>query len=130
MRPGSRPWAVRAAAAVPAAAGAVLLTCPRQVVRRVAAEQTVPWVAVARVLGGRLVLQQVLVAVRPTRRRVLAWAAVDALHAASMVPAAALWPAHRRPAALSGALGAASAVLAVALAPLTPGASPARRSRG
>jgi hypothetical protein len=121
---------VRAAAAVPAAVGTVLLIRPRQVVGRVAADETEPWLAVVRVLGGRLVVQQVLVLVRPTRRRVLAWAAVDAVHALSMVPVAAVWPAHRRLAAVSGAVGAASALLALALAPLTPGASPATRSRG
>jgi hypothetical protein len=130
VRPDHRWWAVRAAAAVPAAVGTVLLIRPRQVVGRVAADGTEPWLAVVRVLGGRLVVQQVLVLVRPTLRRVLAWAAVDAVHALSMVPVAAVWPAHRRLAAVSGAVGAASALLALALAPLTPGASPATRSRG
>ncbi len=122
MSTRSRRRAVRAATSVPAAAGAVLLTRPRQVLRLVAPGEPEPPLAVVRVLGGRLVVQHLLVALRPTRRRLLAGAVVDAAHAASMVPAAALWPAHRRQATASGALGAASALAALAL---TPAATPA-----
>jgi hypothetical protein len=106
---------VRAAASVLATAGAVLLARPRQVVRLVAPGEPEPPLAVVRVLGGRLVVQHVLVALRPTRRRLLAGAVVDAVHALSMVPAAAVWPAHRRQAIASGAVGAASALAALAL---------------
>jgi hypothetical protein len=104
---------VRPAAVALAAAGTALLVAPRQVVRWAAPGEPEPPLAVVRVLGGRLVAQQLLVAARPTRRRVLAWAAVDAAHAASMVPAAALWPRHRRLATVSGIAGTASALVAV-----------------
>ncbi len=115
VRSAPRRRAVRAAASVLATAGAVLLARPRQVVRLVAPGEPEPPLAVVRVLGGRLVVQHVLVALRPTRRRLLAGAVVDAVHALSMVPAAAVWPAHRRQAIASGAVGAASALAALAL---------------
>ncbi len=128
MSTRSRRLAVRAATSVPAAAGAVLLTRPRQVLRLVAPGEPEPPLAVVRVLGGRLVVQHLLVALRPTRRRLLAGAVVDALHAGSMVPTAALWPAHRRQAIASGALGAASALVALALTPaVTPAPAVAPR---
>ncbi len=117
MSARSRRRAVRAATSVPAAVGAALLTRPRQVLRLVAPDEPGPPLAVVRVLGGRLVVQHALVALRPTRRRLLAGAVVDAVHAVSMVPAAALWPAHRRQAAASGAVGAASALVTLALVP-------------
>jgi phosphoheptose isomerase len=41
-------------------------------------------------------------------------AAVDALHAASMLTAAVAWPRYRRPALTSAALAAGSAVVTVA----------------
>ncbi len=115
VRSAPRRRAVRTAASVLATAGAVLLARPRQVVRLVAPGEPEPPLAVVRVLGGRLVVQHVLVALRPTRRRLLAGAVVDAGHALSMVPAAAVWPAHRRQAIASGAVGAASALAALAL---------------
>jgi hypothetical protein len=124
----SRRRAVRAATSVPAAVGAALLTRPRQVLRLVAPDEPGPPLAVVRVLGGRLVVQHALVALRPTRRRLLAGAVVDAVHAVSMVPAAALWPAHRRQAAASGAVGAASALVTLALVPaVTPAPAVALR---
>ena len=56
---------------------------------------------VVRLLGGRLVVQHALVLCRPTDRYVRAAAAVDMLHAASMVPL--LWsPRYRRAALVSG----------------------------
>ncbi len=115
VRSAPRRRAVRTAASVLATAGAVLLARPRQVVRLVAPGEPEPPLAVVRVLGGRLVVQHVLVALHPTRRRLLAGAVVDAGHALSMVPAAAVWPAHRRQAIASGAVGTASALAALAL---------------
>ena len=115
LHPAPRRRAVRAATSVLAAAGAVLLTRPRQVVRLVAPGEPEPPLAVVRALGGRLVVQHVLVALRPTRRRLLAGAVVDAVHAASMVPAAAIWPTPRRQAIASGAVGATSALASLAL---------------
>lgn len=117
LHPAPRRRAVRAATSVLAAAGAVLLARPRQVVRLVAPGEPEPPLAVVRALGGRLVVQHVLVALRPTRRRLLAGAVVDAVHAVSMVPAAVVWPAHRRQAIASGAVGVTSALAALALTP-------------
>ncbi len=131
LRSAPRRRAVRAAASVLAVAGAVLLARPRQVVRLVAPGEPEPPLAVVRALGGRLVVQHVLVALRPTRRGLFAGALVDAAHAVSMVPAAAVWPAHRRQATASGAVGVASALLALAPA-VTPAAARrvTRRSSG
>ncbi len=122
--------AVRPLASALAVSGAALLARPRDVVRLVAPDEAAPWLPVLRVLGGRLVAQYLLVALRPTRPRLLAWAAADAAHALSMVPAAALWPAHRRAAAVSGASSAVSALVALALTgPGTPSAAPPARAR-
>jgi hypothetical protein len=64
-----------------------------------------------------VVLQEVAVAAVPARRLVLGGAAVDALHAASMVTAALVWPRYRRAAVLSGAAAATAAVLGLVTAP-------------
>jgi hypothetical protein len=69
-----------------------------------------------RVLGGRLVLQNALAWLVPSRSVLLGGAAVDAAHALSMVAAAARRPGCRRAALTSGATAAASAVAAVAAA--------------
>jgi hypothetical protein len=65
---------------------------------------------VARVLGGRLVLQGIadLAWGRRTRRLGVA---VDLAHAASMLPLAVLWPAHRRTALVSAAAATTTALL-------------------
>ncbi|SFO70577.1 hypothetical protein SAMN05660464_0649 [Geodermatophilus dictyosporus] len=115
-----RQRAVRCAASVMGASGVALLARPRQVVGLVAPDEAEPWLAVVRLLGGRLVVQHALVALRPSRRRVVGGVVVDAVHALSMVPAAALWPGHRRLATVSGAVGAVSAALGLALAPPRP----------
>ena len=66
---------------------------------------------VVRLLGGRLVVQHALVLSRPTSGRVRAAAAVDVLHAASMVPL--LWsPRYRRAAVVSGGFAALYAATA------------------
>jgi hypothetical protein len=66
---------------------------------------------VTRVIGGRTVLQSALVLARPTRERLLTGAAVDAAHAVSMLLALPSRR-HRCAACASGAVAAASAVLA------------------
>jgi len=65
---------------------------------------------VARVLGGRLVLQAGADLVLGRRTRGIG-VAVDLAHAGSMLPVAARWPAHRRTALVSAATAAAMALL-------------------
>ena len=97
--------------------GAVLLTRPRAVAELVAGDSATPPTAVVRVLGARRLVQHLLVLATPTRTVVLASAATDALHAASMVAAAVIWPEYRRSALVSASVATASAVLSVASAP-------------
>lgn len=65
---------------------------------------------VARVLGGRWVVQAAADLVWGRRTRGTG-AVVELTHAASMLPAAALWPAHRRTALLSAAAASCLAAL-------------------
>jgi hypothetical protein len=64
----------------------------------------------ARVLGGRLVLQGIADLAWGRRTRGVA-VAVDLAHAASMLPIAHLWPAHRRTALVSAAAASLTALL-------------------
>jgi hypothetical protein len=94
--------------------GALLAARPAATVRAVCGDGPVPPTAVVRVLGARQVLQSLaLLTHRSTGVRNGA-AAVDALHAASMLTAAVAWPRYRRPALTSAALAAGSAVVTVA----------------
>ena len=70
---------------------------------------------IVRALGLRLVVQHALVLLRRDGTSLRLAAAVDGLHAASMVPALAA-PRYRRAALLSGGLAAVSAVVAARLA--------------
>ncbi|MDQ1662530.1 MAG: hypothetical protein QOJ68_2510 [Blastococcus sp.] len=74
-------------------------------------------VTVTRVLGARTAVQNLVVLVAPSRPVVRAGAAVDTLHALSMLGAALRWPAYRRAALASGAMAAVSAALGRASAP-------------
>jgi hypothetical protein len=65
---------------------------------------------IARVLGVRLVLQAGLDLAWGRRTRGFD-VAVELTHAASMLPAAVLWPAHRRTACVSAALATGIALL-------------------
>jgi hypothetical protein len=107
----------RLLAGASAAWGAVQLAAPERVAHAVQGASPRALVWAARVLGARVVVQNAVVLGRPARAIVLAGAAVDALHALSMVPAALLWPEYRRPALVSGGLAAVNAVLGVATAP-------------
>jgi hypothetical protein len=91
------------------AAGLGLLVRPGAVAAVVAPGFPRERLWIARVLGARLVGQHALVLTRPgpsTRRPA---AAVDALHAVSMLPVLAL-PRYRRAALVTGGLAAASAL--------------------
>jgi hypothetical protein len=79
---------------LPAAAGLAAPDLPRGVVR---------------LLGARRVVQAGVELAVPRRGVVLAGAAVDALHALSMLAAALRWPRHRRAALLSAGTAALAA---------------------
>jgi hypothetical protein len=90
--------------------GAALAIRPAATVRAVGGGP-VPPPALVRVLGGRQVLQSLLLLSAPSRPLVRAAVAVDAVHAASMVAAALAWPRYRRPALTSAGVATASAVV-------------------
>jgi hypothetical protein len=114
---------IRASGVLPVVRGvanAVLVTHPGSVLRAVSTPAPRPARWVVRLLGARVVLQQVAVLAVPTRPLVLLGAAVDALHAASMVATALASPRYRRAAALSAATASGSAVLGLLTAPAAP----------
>jgi hypothetical protein len=111
---------IRAAVVLPIVRGvanAVLVARPGDVLRAASAPAPRPARRVVRLLGARVVLQQVAVLAVPTRPLVLLGAAVDVLHAASMVGAAVAWPRYRRAAASGAVSASASAVLGLLTAP-------------
>ena len=106
----------RLLAAVGAVGGAVLLAEPQEVVDRLCPDLPHNRVWLARVLGARMLLQNVALLVRPTGGLVRVMSAVDLLHAASMVPFVGSARAGRA-AQISGAVAAGYAVVAMAAAP-------------
>ncbi|RBY97897.1 hypothetical protein DQ237_03095 [Blastococcus sp. TF02-8] len=106
----------RALASAGVLAGAALLTMPGPVAAAVAPRFPRERLWLARVLGVRLVAQHGMTLVAPEASVVRVAAAVDALHAASMLPVLAL-PRYRRAALLTGGLAAAYALLAPVVAP-------------
>lgn len=108
---------IRAVAAPLAVGGAVLLVRPEQAARAVRGGGPEPSAWLVRLFGGRVLVQHAAVLLHPTRGLVVAGVVADALHAASMVPTGLAWSDHRRPAWISGAVAAGSAVAAALLAP-------------
>jgi hypothetical protein len=90
--------------------GAALLVRPRETVPALCGDAPVPPTALVRVLGARQLAQELVVLAVPSRTVRLVAAATDALHAASMVAAALVWPRFRRPALTSAAIAAGSSV--------------------
>jgi hypothetical protein len=103
---------MRPATLVRAALGGACLVAPGSVLTVVGGDDRddAATRVVAQVLGARLLLQAGADLVLGARTRGLD-VAVDALHAASMVPVAVLWPDHRRSAVVSAAAAAATAGL-------------------
>ena len=89
--------------------GCALLAAPRRVGRLIGGESAPP--TVVRVLGARRLLQQVVLLARPSPGIAFAAAAVDSLHAASMLGAVRLWPRYRRAGLTSAAVATASATI-------------------
>jgi hypothetical protein len=109
MRP---PRHVRRLAAAQGAIGAVLLARPQRVTELLSNRQHPAPEAILRLLGARMLAQAGVQCVLPTRRTLLAGAAVDASHAASMLLLALHAPRYRRPALASAGLAAAFAASA------------------
>lgn len=108
----------RALAAVLGAAHLPLVIAPDEVAAVLVPGPVRPPRWLVRLLGARVVLQQLVVFTAATRRVVLLGVAVDGLHTASMAAAALCWPRQRRAAAVSALSATASAVLGLATAPV------------
>ncbi|MGY1988172.1 hypothetical protein ACI792_18290 [Blastococcus sp. SYSU DS0669] len=102
---------VRTLATAGLAAGLALVLRPQGVVAAIDPRFPDERRWVARVLGARLVVQHGAVLVSPGPRTLRFAAAVDGLHAASMLPALAL-PRYRPAALVSGGVAALSALAA------------------
>ena len=96
-------------------AGVALLVRPAEVAAAIAPAFPRERLWVARVLGARLIVQHALVLAAPTAAGIRLSAAVDGLHAASMLPVLLL-PRYRRAALVSGGLAAGYALAGRALA--------------
>ncbi len=102
---------VRIWAAGTAAYGTVLLVAPHAVAAEVGRPGRIPASWLVRLLGARQVGQGVLLLAKPTGALSVLAAGVDAVHAASMLAAAHIYPPFRRAAWCSGAVAAASALV-------------------
>jgi hypothetical protein len=110
----------RLLAALGVAGGVALLARPQAVVDAAAPAFPRDRLWLVRLLGARLIAQHGVVLAAPDPRVVRLGSAVELLHAASMVPFVAS-PRYGRAARISGALAAASASAALAIAPRSDG---------
>jgi hypothetical protein len=94
-----------------AALGTTLLVRPRSVASAASTGGSPPGTAVVRLLGLRYVAQGAAQMALPTSEVLMLSAAVDGLHAASMLALAALRAEYRRPALVSAAAATASAAV-------------------
>jgi hypothetical protein len=95
------------------AGGGALLARPDRCAARAAGREAArPPTPIVRILGVRLASQGAAALLRPTRTIVLGGAAVDAIHAASMVGLAAVDGRYRRVALLSAAAAVAAGAAA------------------
>jgi hypothetical protein len=83
--------------------GGAMLIKPDAVSHLLAPDETLPARWLVRLLGGRVFAQGLVEFAWPRRTVLLGGAAIDAAHAASMILATAVLPAHRRAAAASAA---------------------------
>jgi len=95
---------------------AILLLCqPERLLRPIVGSAGTVRPGIVRLLGGRLLLQAIWLSVRPTRTVRRLSAAIDLLHAASMLGLAVGAARYRRPAMVSGLIAAGSAGLTLEL---------------
>lgn len=94
--------------------GAALVLKPTSVAATVGGAEGAPPGWLVRLLGARLLTQGLVQAACPVRQIVVAGAAVDLLHGASMLGAAIALPRYRRAALASALLAGGSAALAIA----------------
>lgn len=87
-----------------------MLARPVAVARLASGSESVPDTRIVRVLGGRQLLQGVVLMIRPKPALVAGAVVIDALHATSMVVAALIWPGYRRAALASATIAGTSAV--------------------
>jgi hypothetical protein len=113
---GSR-RATRAGACAAGAWGLLLLTRPDDVAARLTPRDARPPRWAVRLLGARVAGQAAVTLLLPVCDAAMAGAAVDAVHAASMLAAILRWPRLRRSLLISAAVAATSAVLQTAAAP-------------
>ena len=113
-RPGRRD-ATRLLGGATAATGAALLIWPQALIGRLAGGPRRQETIVVQILGGRQALQGCAQIAYPAVDLVLAGIAVDAMHAASMVILAALWPRYRQSAFASALIAGLSAAAGAAI---------------
>lgn len=104
-RPLDRIWGVSTGLA-----GAVTVLAPSRAAEMLSGP-TPPPTWVVRVLGGRELVQGIVLVVRPTRRVAQLFVAVDAIHLVTMVAAWWIFPQFRRSEAVSGSAALGSALL-------------------
>lgn len=92
--------------AATATTGLALLIRPHAVARFFSSHDRTPPNGIVQILGARQVLQGVTQIISPTPTLALLGASVDVLHLTSMLVAAAVWPAYRRPALSSAVITA------------------------
>ena len=109
----SRPPWWYASEMLPLAWGATLIARPTEAAAAVAGPLSPP-IWIVRVLGARYVMQQVVVLAVPTPLVARVTAGVDALHAMSMLAAAALERRYRRAEVTSAAVAATFALMTLA----------------
>ena len=109
---------LRAVIAIRAATGCGLLLFPESIVSAIEPRGRVDRATViaARVLGARHLAEAAVLADRPSPGVLFGGAAIDAIHAASMVAVARLSPTHRRPALASAGSAAGFAAVGAVLA--------------
>jgi len=129
MSGGQSPVGVRALVLVRTAWGLALLAAPGVLVRIGAGrgESSTRTHDVARLLGGRHLVQAAVTVTRPLPTVLLTGAAADALHAMSGVALGVLDARWRRPALLDAAMAAAFATAGLAAARRTALAGPTSR---
>jgi hypothetical protein len=92
--------------------GTALVLRPNGIARALSAGQPLPPAGIVRVLGGRMLVQGILLLAEPKRPVASAGVAIDAVHALSMITVAAVLPRYRRVALISAGEATLSATVA------------------